>query len=207
MLDFDWHLSTPRLYISYANPSNAAHCDFFAEYMYQPAAKKELEELSRTMPRREAVAKLHIEPRLARMEATGYGRYVVALKPDARSYEPIGCVTMQLDRFPGVPGPTVPDVGFSFLDRYQGKGYATEAAKRLMEYFREERGQKGFLGITDQGNEGAKKVLGRLGFSDRGVREVTGVDDGGNAAVVSLWSIDLEGPLEEYGVGKVVAEA
>ncbi|KAH9236306.1 hypothetical protein K456DRAFT_1801913, partial [Colletotrichum gloeosporioides 23] len=161
MLDYDWHLSTPRLYISHANPSNDIHCDFFIEYMSDRGSAK-LDELSRTMPKREAIAKLHILPRLERMEKLSWGRYLVSLKPEARPLEPIGCVTMQLARYPG-GGPTAPDLGFSFLDRYQGKGYATEAAQRLMKYFEEEKGQKGFLGLTDPENDKAKKMFQRMG--------------------------------------------
>ncbi|KAI8168233.1 hypothetical protein K4K49_009922 [Colletotrichum sp. SAR 10_70] len=208
MLDYDWHLSTPRLYISHVNPSNDIHCDFFVEYMSDRGSAK-LDELSRTMPKREAIAKLHILPRLERMEKLGWGRYLVSLKPEAvdedssiipfsqRHLEPIGCVTMQLARYPG-GGPTAPDLGFSFLDRYQGKGYATEAAQRLMKYFEEERGQKGFLGLTDPDNDKAKKMFQRMGFEDRGERDVVGVVEG-KTFMASVWSKGLEGDLEEYG--------
>ncbi|KAL0936748.1 ribosomal-protein-alanine acetyltransferase [Colletotrichum truncatum] len=208
MLDFDWHIGTPRLYISHLNPSNDVHCDFLIEYMKNRELDSKLEDMSRSMSKREAIAKLQIEPRMARMEASGWGRYLVSLKPPStdendvdkpfseRRFEPVGCVTMQLARFPG--GPTVPDIGFSFLDRYQGKGYATEAAQRLMKYFEEERGQKGFLGVTDLDNENAKKMFRRLGFKDRGVRDVNGLIEG-KPLTSSIWSLGLEGDLEQYG--------
>ncbi|TDZ35138.1 hypothetical protein C8035_v010004 [Colletotrichum spinosum] len=212
MLDFDWHRETPRLYLSHVDPSNDAHCDFFIECTNNAAAQAKLEELAQVMPRRRAVAQLQIEPRMARMEATGYGRYLVSLKkPDAATaqvaggpfsqqrHEPIGCVSMQLARFPG-PGPTVPDVGFSFLDRHRGKGYAAEAARALMEYFEEERGQSRFLGITGPDNEGAKKLLRRLGFEDRGLATVGGVTEDGSFAA-SVWSRNLPGELRDYGIG------
>ena len=141
------------------------------------------------------------------MARTGYGRFLVALRPDdteekeeesKRDLELIGVVSMQLNRHAAVPGPLVPDVGFNILPAYHGKGYATEAATHLMQYFRETRGVTAFAGITDEGNEEAKRLLARLGFRDWGVRSVKGVINEGRESRLSVWTtgVEDEGELE-----------
>jgi RimJ/RimL family protein N-acetyltransferase len=72
-----------------------------------------------------------------------------------------------------------------------------------MRYFREEKGITKFAGLTDEGNEQAKKVLGKLGFEDRGVRSVKGMDKSGGGMVLSVWTVGVGGEEEmrELGLG------
>jgi RimJ/RimL family protein N-acetyltransferase len=191
MHDFNFHLTTPRLYISQFNPSQDAHCDFIYELFLSPGIVKELpaadvEKFKKTTPR-EAGSKF-IADSVEKMEKTGYGRYLISLKPSSpednnipfcqRHYEPIGVVSMQYVRFPCTTSPKVPDVGFGLLSRYCGKGYATEAAKGLVKYFEEERGLRQFCAFCKPDNEASKSVLRRLGLEERGVRKLDGVVEG-----------------------------
>jgi ribosomal-protein-alanine N-acetyltransferase len=66
----------------------------------------------------------------------------------------LGFVTkLQRDFLPG------PDIGFAFLDKYQGSGYAFEGASALMKLI------PGTLyAILDPSNEHSSKLLRKLGF-------------------------------------------
>ncbi|KAI4666971.1 uncharacterized protein J4E79_001652 [Alternaria viburni] len=143
MLDFDFHLTTPRLFISHLNPEDDAHCDFAYELVFSPGPAEQkpavdAEKTEITPPR--DVGKNFIAKDIERMEQTGYGRYLVSLRQNSalnfnsphededvpfskRRLTPIGIVSMQLARFPSEPSaPTIPDVGFTFLPRYLGNG-------------------------------------------------------------------------------------
>ncbi|RYO70362.1 hypothetical protein AA0113_g3230 [Alternaria arborescens] len=222
MLDHDFHLTTPRLFISHLLPTNDAHCDFIHDLMLSPGITKEMPaaavEKAMSTPPRDAGRKF-IADCVDRMENTGYGRYLISLKPtltsdisalekstlpfSERRLVPIGVVSMQHARFPSDPAaPTIPDVGFGLLSRYFGNGYATEAATALLNYFREEKGQKEFCAFCRPDNEASKNALIRLGFEPRGLREVYGVVEGELLSAL-VWTMDIgheEGVLEARGL-------
>jgi RimJ/RimL family protein N-acetyltransferase len=158
------------------------------------------------------------------VEKTGYGRYLVSLRRvsaldinsshqdikvnfSQRQLTPIGVVSMQHTRFPSAPSaPAIPDVGFGILSRYFGNGYATEAATALMEYFKEEKGQKEFCAFCRPDNEASANVLMRLGFEARGLREVDGVVNGETLTAL-VWTIGVgqeKGALEARGLQRIV---
>jgi [ribosomal protein S5]-alanine N-acetyltransferase len=56
------------------------------------------------------------------------------------------------------------DVGFAFLPRYTGKGYAYESAKAVMEVEMDSRRHSQILGITNSHNIKAIRLLKRLGL-------------------------------------------
>jgi RimJ/RimL family protein N-acetyltransferase len=186
MLDFNFHIVTPRLTLSYINPNNGRHCDFVQELNNSP----EMDLVNRHMPRAISTPEATrewLETGVATLEKTGYGRFLISHRPSdahgTRADKPfseivntcdfIGITSMQYGRFSTAP--PIPDIGFSIMAKYYGKGYATEAAQGLMEYYREEKGQTAFAGYCDTENENSKKLLRRLGFEDAGVREVKGL--------------------------------
>jgi RimJ/RimL family protein N-acetyltransferase len=130
MLDPTFIISTPRLTISHLNPSNEQHVDHV--YALNPTAYADRE-----------AARAFIQQRVKMMETIGYGRYLISLTPegvsmrgnnfpaDANGRKLIGIVAVQLARFPN--GPKVPDLGFAVLPEHRGKGYATEAAERVLQ--------------------------------------------------------------------------
>jgi RimJ/RimL family protein N-acetyltransferase len=186
MLDFNFHITTERLTISYLNPANDRQCDFVHELNNSPEMLAVNKSLSSAFTDREASRKF-IEQGTASLAKLGYGRYLISRKPEEpqhidapirfsesiNTHDLIGIVSMQLARFPGAP--TVPDIGFAIMAKFYGKGFATEAAQSLMKYYQKEKGHAAFAGYCDPENESSKNMFRRLGFENRGVKEINGV--------------------------------
>jgi len=87
----------------------------------------------------------------------GFGLYKVALKADGT---PLGmCGLLKRDSLPDA------DIGFAFLARYRGRGYAREAAEATLAYARGSCGLKRILAITSPDNQRSIGLLQKLGFS------------------------------------------
>jgi len=56
-----------------------------------------------------------------------------------------------------------PELGWSIYTAYQGKGYATEAARRAINYTYDELGLETLISLIDDGNEASKGVARKLG--------------------------------------------
>lgn len=90
-------------------------------------------------------------------EDHGYGLYCVELKD---SGTPVGmCGFVRRDTLPG------PDIGFSFLPEFEGKGYGFESAEAMMRYGREQLGFSEVLAITTLDNDASGRLLGKIGFA------------------------------------------
>jgi len=57
-----------------------------------------------------------------------------------------------------------PDIGFALLPQYEGKGYAAESARAMMDYGRDRLGFKRVLAITTLDNKASGRLLEKLGF-------------------------------------------
>lgn len=145
--------------------------------------------------------------------STGFGRFIVTLNPDpstagkdGEAETPvggtgtfIGGVGLKARNTPGAA--TAPDIGFSLLRPFWGKGYATEAAQGLLDYFERERGVKDVLGYCHPANENSKKMFRRLGFENRGVRELKGLGPEGVVVNGVVWAKkEMSGDLGVYGL-------
>jgi RimJ/RimL family protein N-acetyltransferase len=210
MSQYNFHITTPRLYLSYCNPESDLHCDFMVDLLHGAPSRKWHPGAATQIPDHEAARKV-IAAKSERLVSEGIGRYLVSLKPaeedesisfSERELTPIGVVSMQVSRLEGVAGPTIPDVGFNMHEKYHGKGYATEAVQELMKYFREEKGISTFAGLTNEKNEDAKRLFRRLGFKEWGVRTVGGIMWTGEPAEVDVWTFGVEEGkgLEEFGL-------
>jgi RimJ/RimL family protein N-acetyltransferase len=214
MSPYDFYFSTPRLYLSYCDPSCDAHCDFVIELLHGAPSLRRYPNIVEEVPDREAARKI-IANGTEKLHTNGYGRYLVSLKPDSaeedekagvpfsqRKLEHIGYVTMQLGRVPGKQAPIIPDLGFNMIERYHGKGYATEAAQGLIKYFGDEKSVEEVAGFTNPDNEDAQRLFRRLGFKNHGVRSIKGVRWSGEDSLdVDVWTWGLEdGRLEDFGL-------
>ena len=102
-------------------------------------------------------AKRYIENGPVEMyQRLGFGRYMVDLKENG---VPIGiCGLIKRDALPDV------DLGFAFLPRFWGNGYAFESASAVMSYGREALGLSRIVAILSQDNHRSAKLLEKLGF-------------------------------------------
>jgi len=68
-----------------------------------------------------------------------------------------------------------PDLGYAFLERHSGKGYATEAAAAVLKHAREVMRLPKLAAITAPGNQASQRVLEKLGFRYVEIRELEGI--------------------------------
>lgn len=100
---------------------------------------------------------------LASYDAHGFGPLRVALSDDD---SPVGvCGLFQREHL------DLPDLGFALLERHHGRGYASEAARAVMAYARDELDFPALLAITTLDNSASIRLLERLGFIDAGEHE------------------------------------
>jgi len=86
----------------------------------------------------------------------GYGLYRVDLKENG---EPIGiCGLLKRDTLDDV------DIGFALLEKFRGRGFATESAEAVMEYGRGALGLERIVAITSPDNDASIRVLGKIGL-------------------------------------------
>lgn len=64
----------------------------------------------------------------------------------------------------GREGLDSPDLGYAFLARHSGKGYATEAARVVLAHAREVLGLTKIAAITTPTNTASQRVLEKVGF-------------------------------------------
>jgi [ribosomal protein S5]-alanine N-acetyltransferase len=57
-----------------------------------------------------------------------------------------------------------PDIGYAYLARHSGQGYATEVARAVLAHAREVLGLETVLAITSPGNTASQRVLEKIGL-------------------------------------------
>lgn len=102
----------------------------------------------------------------------GYGLYVVTLKDDSTALGMCGIVHK--------PWLNAPDIAYAFLPQYEGRGYASEAARAVLEHAREQFSLGVVLGVVTFDNNGSMRVLEKLGFA----RESTVIDPRTNTELI-----------------------
>lgn len=186
MTDPNFHITTPRLYLSYFQPSNPNHCDFLVTLYNTPAFLASIGGKPTSITTRAAAEALLSGRFRAEHASNGYGTYLVSLRPRdttntnpaddeikpfserLAACKPIGTVSLMRGELPNAYG--VPDLGFAILPEEMRKGYAREAAEALLAWAEKERGVYDVLGLFDPANEASRGVFRSLGFEDRGVR-------------------------------------
>jgi RimJ/RimL family protein N-acetyltransferase len=61
------------------------------------------------------------------------------------------------------------DIGFAFLPKFWGKGYAYESAAAVLEYGKRAFGLKRVVAITSPDNDVSGRLLEKLGFNFEGM--------------------------------------
>ncbi|OBT77103.1 hypothetical protein VF21_05064 [Pseudogymnoascus sp. 05NY08] len=208
MTDPNFHIITPRLYLSHIITSNNAHCDFIVHLYNTPEFIASIGGTPTSITTTVAARK-YIENRFqAEHSKNGYGTYLVSLKPDSpatpssisfaevlKGCTPIG--TVSLTRGLSDEAYKAPDVGFAIIPELNGKGYATEAARVLIDYARQNLGVDAVFGFFAKGNTRSRRVVEKLGFEDRGVRSLRCF----GGAESEVWTIPgMDADLGVYGL-------
>lgn len=90
----------------------------------------------------------------------GYGQFAIQTKADATVIGVCGLLYREEQEFT--------DVGFALLERCWGKGYATEAARAVIEFGKQELGLERIGGIVSPDNQASIRVLEKLGMKQQG---------------------------------------
>jgi len=152
-------LSTPRLRLT---PVTAADTSFVLEILNDPGWLANIGDRGVRTPEQ---ASAYIADRFE-----GKAWWVVR---EAASGEALGLAGI----VPTRPGLEVPDLGYAFLARHSGKGYATEAAQVVLDHARGPLGHARLAAITTLANTPSQRVLEKLGFRRGADRRLPDHDD------------------------------
>ncbi len=98
----------------------------------------------------------------------GFGLFLVERKVDA---VPVGmCGLLKRASMEDV------EIGFAFLARFSGQGFATEAGQTVMRLARDEFGLKRVAAIADIDNDASANVLRKIGLKLRGTIKLPELD-------------------------------
>lgn len=93
---------------------------------------------------------------LPQIERLGYGNYLIIRKEGSVKIGAIGIFERK--------GLDVQDIGFSFLEEFQGKGYGYEAASKLLETAFTDFGCSKISAITSKENIASQSLIEKLGL-------------------------------------------
>ena len=93
---------------------------------------------------------------LPQIEKLGYGNFLIKLKSDGKKIGGVGIFVRD--------GLEVPDIGFSFLEEFHGKGYGFEAASQLLENAFTDFNLNKISAITSEENFASQNLIKKLGL-------------------------------------------
>lgn len=135
-------------------PAEVQDADFFLELYNMPSF---IQYIGDRNLRTKEDAENYITSRfIPQIEKLGFGNYVVILKEDHTKIGAVGIFERE--------GLDVLDIGFSFLEKYEGKGFAYESANKLKEVAAIDFGVHKISAITTKDNFSSQKLIERLGL-------------------------------------------
>jgi RimJ/RimL family protein N-acetyltransferase len=145
-------LETERLILRHLAMSDA---EFILTLLNEPSFLRYIGD--KKVRTREDAEQYMLNGPIASYERNGFGLYLTALK---ESGTPIGlCGLLKREELPD------PDIGFALLPDFWNKGFAFEAANRVLEDARGRLKLPRILAITNLDNDASIKLLQRLGLS------------------------------------------
>lgn len=93
---------------------------------------------------------------LPQIERLGYGNYLIETKEGNHKIGGVGIFERE--------GLDIADIGFSLLERFEGKGYAFEAAQKVKSIGMDEFGLQKISAITTKDNVSSQKLIEKLGL-------------------------------------------
>ncbi|MFB6320110.1 GNAT family N-acetyltransferase [Saccharicrinis sp. FJH54] len=106
---------------------------------------------------------------LAQLERLGFGNYVVYSKADHKRIGTVGLFDRE--------GLNAVDIGFAFLPEYEGRGYALEAAQKIMHAAFYDFNLPIVCAITTKDNYASQKLIEKLGLKYIGTTEIPNDDE------------------------------
>lgn len=135
-------------------PASLEDSEFFLELYNMPKFIKYIGDRNlRTKEDSENYIKNRFLPQL---EKLGFGNYVVIMKGENKKIGAVGVFERE--------GLEVMDIGFSFFEEYEGKGFAYESASKLKDAVRTEFGIEKISAITTKDNFSSQKLIEKLGL-------------------------------------------
>ena len=135
-------------------PANLDDADFFLELYNMPSFIRYIGDRNL---RTKQDAEKYIKNRfLPQFEKLGFGNYVVILKNENQKIGAVGIFERE--------GLNVLDIGFSFFEKYERKGYAYESALKIKEIAKTEFGIDKISAITTIDNFPSQKLIEKLGL-------------------------------------------
>ena len=135
-------------------PAEVQDADFFLELYNMPSFIQYIGD--RNLRTKEDAENYITNRFIPQIEKLGFGNYVVILKEDHTKIGAVGIFERE--------GLDVLDIGFSFLEKYVGKGYAYESANKLKEVAATDFGVHKISAITTKDNISSQKLIERLGL-------------------------------------------
>jgi RimJ/RimL family protein N-acetyltransferase len=144
-------LETERLFL---RPFSADDSEFILELVNEPSFIQNIGD--RGVRSLEDARAYILNGPVASYAKNGFGLYLVVLK---KTYESIGmCGLIKRDTLEDV------DIGYAFLPKFWGQGYAVEAARSVKAYAKDAIGLKRIVAITDPANDSSIRVLEKIGL-------------------------------------------
>ena len=144
-------LTTARLTL---RPFVPADAPFIAELVNQPSWLRNIGERN-VRSLEDAVGYIQKGP-MASYAKHGFGLWRVDRTADGT---PVGmCGLLKRDHL------EIPDIGFAYLERYQGQGYGKEAAAGTLAYAHTTLGQPRIAAVIDPANTPSIRIVERLGL-------------------------------------------
>lgn len=135
-------------------PAEVQDADFFLELYNMPSFIQYIGD--RNLRTKEDAENYITNRFIPQIEKLGFGNYVVILKEDHTKIGAVGIFERE--------GLDVLDIGFSFLEKYEGKGFAYESANKLKEVAATDFGVHKISAITTKDNFSSQKLIERLGL-------------------------------------------
>jgi len=154
-------LETERLALREFGPDDDA---FILELLNEPGWLRYIGD--RGLRTREAARDYIVNVPMSMYARCGFGLWAVQRKDDATLLGMCGLIRRE----------TLADVdiGFAFLDRHQGRGYAYEAATAVVAHGRDAFGLSRIVAITALDNAASIKLLGKIGLAFEGLITLAG---------------------------------
>ncbi|WP_038178437.1 GNAT family N-acetyltransferase [Vibrio rhizosphaerae] len=145
-------LETERLILFKINKNDL---DIISEILSCP---KQTKYLPNEAPYSQTQQKAYLEKRIAHWENNGFGTMIICLKENPKIK--LGFVGAEY-----APNPNYVDIRFGITKDFEGKGFISEAAGALVNWFFENTEHEKLYGVAMVDNIGSKAVLKKLGMT------------------------------------------